>query len=46
VIYFKPEHDEHDYLLLLRKAIPEFFECTYNSLSPHVYILNQQRAPY
>jgi hypothetical protein len=32
VIYFKPEHDEHDYLLLLRKAIPEFFECTHN---PH-----------
>lgn len=24
-IYFKPEHEEHDYLLLLRQAIPEFF---------------------
>lgn len=30
VIYFKPEHEEHDYLLLLRKAIPEFFECKMN----------------
>jgi ssDNA-specific exonuclease RecJ len=27
-IYFKPQHDDADYLLLLRKAIPEFFECT------------------
>lgn len=26
-IYFKPEHEEHDYLLLLRQAIPEFFSC-------------------
>jgi non-ribosomal peptide synthetase component E (peptide arylation enzyme) len=28
-IYFKPQHEDADYLLLLRKAIPEFFECTY-----------------
>ena len=27
VIFFKPEHGDHDYLLQLRKAIPEFFEC-------------------
>ena len=26
-IFFKPVHEEHDHLLLLRKAIPEFFEC-------------------
>jgi len=25
-IYFKPQHEDADYLLLLRKAIPEFFE--------------------
>lgn len=27
VIYFKPVHENHDYLKLLRQAIPEFFEC-------------------
>jgi len=26
IIYFKPEHEDTNYLLLLRKAIPEFFE--------------------
>lgn len=41
VIYFKPEHEEHDYLLLLRKAIPEFFECKYLHLifSPSYSVL-------
>lgn len=40
VIYFKPEHEEHDYLLLLRKAIPEFFECETHITWSYVLYIN------
>lgn len=37
-IYFKPEHGEHNYLKLLRKSIPEFFDCRLiHLLIPHSF---------
>lgn len=30
-IFFNPEDENHNKLLLLRKAIPEFFECGYSA---------------
>lgn len=44
VIYFKPEHEDHDYLLLLRKAIPEFFECETSFSGSHMQCMHTQQC--